>query len=50
VIVLSMWDPGKYAEAAKKAGAVTYIVKDSAISGLVPAIRAAMNCRGNRNL
>jgi len=42
VIVLSMWDPGRYAETAKKAGAVTYIVKDSAVDNLVPAIRAAM--------
>ena len=49
VIVLSMWDPGKYAEAAKKAGAVAYIVKDSAINSLVPCIRA-IDRQGNGNL
>jgi len=43
VIVLSMWDPRRYAEVAKKAGAFTYMVKDSAVSNLVPAIRAAMD-------
>jgi two-component system, NarL family, invasion response regulator UvrY len=49
VIVLSMWDPGKYAEAAKKAGAIAYMVKDSAIKSLVPAIRAAMDRQRNGN-
>jgi len=49
VIVLSMWDPLRYSEATKKAGAVAYIVKDSAINSLVPCIRA-IDRQGNGNL
>ena len=50
VIVLSMWEPGRYAEAAKKAGAVSYIVKDSAINSLVPTIRAAIDHQASGSL
>jgi len=49
VIVLSMWNPSRYAEEAKKAGAFTYMIKDSAINDLVPAIRAAIDHRRNGN-
>jgi len=49
VIVISMWEPERYAEAVKEAGAVAYIVKDSAINSLVPAIRAATDRQGNSN-
>lgn len=49
VIVLSMWNPERYAEAARKAGAVTYVVKDSAINNLIPAIRSAMDRQRNDN-
>jgi DNA-binding NarL/FixJ family response regulator len=47
VIVLSSWDVGCYVEAAKQAGAVSYVMKDSADTKLVPAIRAALDSKRN---
>jgi DNA-binding NarL/FixJ family response regulator len=49
VIVLSSWDAGSRAKAAKQAGAVCYVVKDSADTKLVPAIRAALDSKRNHN-
>jgi DNA-binding NarL/FixJ family response regulator len=47
VIVLSTWDTSSYGEAAKQAGAVGYVVKDSADTKLMPAIQAALDSRRN---
>jgi two-component system, NarL family, invasion response regulator UvrY len=49
VIILSNWDAGCYVEAAKQAGAVGYIAKNSADTKLVPAIRAALDSKRNHN-
>ncbi len=49
VVVLSSWDADSRAEAAKQAGAVDYILKDSADRRLVPAIRAALDSKRNHN-
>jgi DNA-binding NarL/FixJ family response regulator len=49
VIILSSWDVGCYVEAAKQAGAVSYVMKDSADTKLVPAIRAALDSKRNHN-
>lgn len=48
VIVLSMWDPKRYAEAAKKAGASAYVVKDMAVGELVHTIRTGMASQADR--
>jgi len=49
VIVLSFWDATRYGETAKQAGAVGYVVKDSAVTKLVPAIRTALDSKRNHN-
>lgn len=49
VIVLSDWDVSFYGEAAKQAGAVGYVVKGSALTDLLPALRAALDSQRNHN-